>query len=402
MTNATTLIIRARLFQFHAKYLWRFHRRFVKRHLHDRCVNCVISNAYSALDEKGLCAECRTSASVPVPSSGADTQQMQDLEAEIDRLFRDHAGRGSGAHDAVVMLSGGKDSALLIHELHRRHPRLRILALTIDNSFMSPVALENAARAAERLDVDHVTLKPAKSLYQKSFRLACRLREAGKGCFETVDRIDADLGFSLAQIFAATHRIPLLVSGLSWAQIERIFGVRSFEVPREQALAKVTHTLGKPLGEIYEPSEFEYWWDPAKFPRDFWPRFVHPFYAWRYEEQRIQDRVIKLGLIKPGNDSPLLTNNVIIPMMIVADYLRLGYASFEPEFASQVRAGKADRRFWRNVFEMLEYSARTGWMLDREIEKIAGLLGLTRAEIGLARSRSSDVPSRLKTPAGRH
>jgi len=392
MSDTTTLILRARLFQFHAKYLWRVHRRFVKRHLHERCRNCVVSSAYSPLDETGLCRECRAGVAEPADTV-ADARKLETLAAEIDAVFREYEGKGAGGYDACVMLSGGKDSALLVYELKRRYPRLRLVALTIDNSFMSPIALANAARAAERLDVDQVTLKPARSLYRKSFRLACRLREEGKGCFETVDRIDADLGFSVAKIFAATHRIPLLVSGLSWAQIERIFGVRSFEVPQEQALAKVTETLGKPLGDVYGPAELEHWWDPARFPRECWPRFIHPFYAWRYEEQAIQDRVVELDLIKPGNDSPLLTNNVIIPMMIVADYLRLGYASFEPEFASQVRAGKADGQFWRSVFEMLEYSARTGWMLEKELDKTLGRLGMTRGEVGLVRERTADQPS---------
>jgi hypothetical protein len=72
-------------------------------------------------------------------------------------------------------------------------------------------------------------------------------------------------------------------------------------------------------------------------------------------------------------------------MMIVADYFRLGYASFEPEFANQIREGKADRRFWRNVFEMLEYTTRTGSMLDNEIDWIVAELGLTRTDIGLPR-----------------
>src|SRR5207248_297254 len=107
--------------------------------------------------------------------------------------------------------------------------------------------------------------------------------------------------------------------------------------------------------------------------------FIHPFYAWRFEEQDIRNRVLKWGLIKPGNDSPLLTNNVLIPMMIVADFFRLGYPSFEPEFACMVREGKAERLFWRNVFEMLEYSAKTGWMLETEIDRLAGSLGLTRS-----------------------
>jgi hypothetical protein len=383
MIQHATLIRRARLFQYYARYLWHFHRRLVKKHLHKRCRQCVISEAYAPLNADGLCAACRA---VGPESHRAPAGNPADIgAAELDALLRRHQGQAAGPYDALVMLSGGKDSAFLLHELHSRSPGLRLLALTIDNSFMSPVALENARRSAGKLDVDHVILRPAPALYRKSFRLACTLQEAGKGCFETVDRIDADLGFSIAKIHAAANRIPLVVSGLSWAQVERLFKVQSFEVPQDQALAKVHATLGKSLAEIYEPAELKYWWDPGMFPKEAWPRFLHPFYVWRHAEQEIQDQVVRRGLIEEGNDSPLLTNNVIIPLMIVVDYLRLGYASFEPEFAQLVREGKADRRTWQYVFEMLEYAARTGWLLDGEIDKIARRLDVSRADIGLIR-----------------
>lgn len=381
MTGAASLIRRARLFQFYARHLWRFHRPLVKKHLHRRCASCVISEAHSPLNEQQLCAAC----SAPKQAVQQDAEAPPALAAELDGLLRDYSGTAAGPHDALVMLSGGKDSAWLVYELQTRYPRLRLLAVTIDSSYMSPVALENARLSAAKLNVDHVTLRPAQSLYRKSFRVACTLLEEGKGCFETVDRIDADLGFSLARIHAAANSIPLLLSGLSWAQVERLFGVASFEVPQEQSCRKVSTTLGRRLEDIYEPAERHYWWDPERFARDSWPRFIHPFYVWRHAEQDIRDRVVQRGLIEAGNDSPLLTNNVIIPMMIVVDYLRLGYASFEPEFAQLVREGKADRGMWRNVFEMLEYSARTGWMLDGEIDKIARSLDLSRADIGLVR-----------------
>jgi hypothetical protein len=381
VTDARTLILRARLFEFYARHLWRFRRLPVKHRLRRRCVKCAISEACSALDAAGLCGECREAAARPASQTQADDGELARLGSELDALLASYEGRGAGLHDALVMLSGGKDSALLLHELRRRHPGLRLLALTIDNSFMSPVALRNCQQVAGKVDVDLVTLKPARSLFEKSFRHACTHVGEGQGAFETVDRIDADLGFSLAKIYAASNRIPLLISGLSWAQIELLFGVRSFEVPSGQALARVTATLGRPLGEIYEPAEMRYWWDPARSPQESHPRFIHPFYAWRFGEQEIRDQVVSLKLIPPGDDSPLLTNNVLIPMMILGDYLRLGYASFEPEFASLVRQGRADRIFWRNVFEMLEHSARTGWMLGREIDKGAKSLGLTRKDI---------------------
>ncbi len=380
-SGAASLIRRARWFQFHAKYLWRFHRPFVKRYLTTRCVRCAVSAAYAELDSHGVCAACRDGAPALTGESSSEPETLQRLAAELDRVLGHYAGRGAGAYDALVMLSGGKDSAFLVHELQRRFPRLRLLAFTIDNSFMSPVALGNLRQIVEKLDLDHVLLRPAVSVWRKSFRFACTLAEPGKGCFETADRIDADLSFSLAKIYAAENRIPLLVSGLSWAQIERMYGTASFEIPPDIALKKVTSVLGRPLDQIYEPAEMAYWWDPARFSEDCHPRFVHPCYVWRYEENFIQQAVVNLGLMTKGNDSPLLTNNIIIPIMVVIDYLNLGYASYEPEFAAQVRAGKADGNFWRNVFEMLEYAAKTGWMLDREVEKILQILGLTRAEI---------------------
>lgn len=382
--GANSLIFRARAFEFHARHLWRFHRRVVRRHLSPRCVKCSVSAAFSPLDARGVCRECRDLETAVAGSKGATSNAPPDhLAGELDALLDAHQGAGAGLYDALVMLSGGKDSALLVHELCERYPKLRLLALTVDNGFMSPVALQNAALTAEKLNVDYLLLRPAPTLFRKSFRFACTHFEPGKGAFETVDRIDADLGISLARIHAAANRIPLLLTGLSWAQIERLFRVHSFEIPADQALARVTQTLGRDLSDIYDASELQYWWDPARFPKEAWPRFIHPFYVWRFEEAEIQRRVVELGLIKAGNDSPLLTNNILIPMMIMSDYHHLGYASFEPEFASMVREGKADRIFWRNVFEMLEYSARTGWMLDKEVDKIAASLGLDRRDIGL-------------------
>jgi len=383
MSSSTSLIRRARLFEWYARNAWAFHRVFVKRHLHRRCRNCVVSEAYSPLDGTGLCQLCASYRPVESTQSGGNSTEA--LAGELDRLFREYQGKGVGLYDAAVMLSGGKDSAFLIHELKRRYPSLRILALTIDNSFMSPVAIDNARLSVTKLDVDHITLRLPESVYRKSFKFACTIVEAGQGCFETVDRIDADLGFSQAKIFAARNRIPLLLSGLSWAQIELLFGVKSFEVPQEKAFEKVSGTLGHRLDEIYNADELRYWWDPDRCPSESWPRFIHPFYVWRHGEEEIKAKVTELGLIEPGNESPLLTNNQIIPLMIVVDYLRLGYASFEPEFAQLVREGKASPGFWRNVFEMLEYSARTGWMLDRELDQIVRSIDLTREQVGLVR-----------------
>jgi hypothetical protein len=341
-----------------------------------------VSAVYSPLDEHMICALCRTASAKP---DHAAAPAPPGLETELDQLLLQHAGKGTSSYDAVVLFSGGKDSVFLIHELKSRYPGLRLVALLIDNSFMSPLALDNAARAAEMLDVDYVPLKPARSLYKKYFRIACTHVGEGKGCFETVDMTEIYFFVSLAKTFAATNQIPLIISGLAWAQVERLYGVQSFEAPPDAELRKIEAVIGPLLASHYDPSEERYFWHAYKYPDAAFPRFIHPFYVWRFQENDIRDRVTSLGLIERGNDSPLLTNHRVIIMMVIVDYVRIGYCSYEPDITEQIRHGTADRLYWRNIFEMTEYSAKTGWMMDKEIDKILKSLDLTRAAIGLPR-----------------
>jgi hypothetical protein len=190
---------------------------------------------------------------------------------------------------------------------------------------------------------------------------------------------------SLAKTFAATNQIPLIISGLAWAQVERLYGAQSFEARPDAELRKIEAVIGTLLTSNYDPSEERYFWRPEKYPEASLPRFIHPFYVWRFEENEIRDRVTGLGLIERGNDSPLLTNHRVIIMMVIVDYVRIGYCSYEPDITEQIRHGTADRLYWRNIFEMTEYSAKTGWMMDKEIDKILQSLDLTRAAIGLPR-----------------
>jgi hypothetical protein len=143
--------------------------------------------------------------------------------------------------------------------------------------------------------------------------------------------------------------------------------------------------IGPLLSSNYNSSEERYFWRPAKYPETKRPRLIHPFYVWRATEKTIRDFVIEQGYIKPGNDSPVLTNHRIIIMMAIVDYVRLGYSSYEPDITAQNRQATADPVYWRNIFEMTEYSAKTGWMMKKEIGKILKSLDLKREDVGLPR-----------------
>jgi hypothetical protein len=169
--------------------------------------------------------------------------------------------------------------------------------------------------------------------------------------------------------------------------MEAYFGIDGWEVPREIVRQKTTTVLGRGLFEVFDSSHARHFWDPARHGDDRIPRMIAPLCVWHYNEEQVRRRVIDLGLIDAGNDSALVTNNAVIQLMVVLDYLHLGYADFEPQFADMVRRGEADGHYWRNVFEMLEYSAKTGWMIEKDLDRIAHSLGIDREKLGLVRGR---------------
>jgi len=174
-----------------------------------------------------------------------------------------------------------------------------------------------------------------------------------------------------------------MIAGLSPEQVERILGLRWFETHREVELRRRKESAGFDLSTIYSPEDLSYWWDGSRWPADRVPRVLYPFYAWGYNEDWVRAEVVRLGLIGQGNDNPIITNNDTIPVMLAVDSSVLGYSGFEPEFAELVRDGRADRDFWLNVFESLEYLTKHGQFLPQCIDDTLGRLGLTRNDVGI-------------------
>lgn len=382
MSSTAKMVVKMKVTEWYGQFLWPIHRLFIKKYLHPRCRICAMSEAFQKLESStGLCTACRS----PKPESTFTTAaHLATLESNLENVLSGFENKGSQGYDAVVLFSGGKDSAYLVWQLQQRHPKLRLLALLIDTGYMSPVALENAAKAAEKLNVDYLAYRPNKGFYKKFFKAVCidpALKN--RGCFETVDMVEFYFFYSISKNFAAKNTIPLIIDGLAWAQAERLSNVQNFEWPADSESAAVEKVLGDFLNANRSPEFEPFFWNPKKFDPEKIPRLIHPFYVWRYEENDVRNKVTELGLIERGNDSPLVTNQQVLVMMVIVDYIRIGYCSYEPDITMQIRAGTADRKYWQTIFEMSEYIAKTGWMMRKDIEKIAADLDLTTKELGL-------------------
>jgi len=361
--------------EFFARHLWSLYRPLVKGMLANRCTRCTISeNVPSVTLVDGVCNFCRDNTKRTLRPRHSRAEQIFALNT----FLRDYTGSGQRQHDAVVMLSGGKDSTFLLFKLHLEHPQLRILAVTIDNGFSGDIALNNAKRVTKQLDVDHLVITPHAELYKTMYRYAITHLNAG-GCYTTVDRMDGWLNHDICRNIAAIRSIPLVISGASWAQVAIIVGIDSFEEPSAQ-FRTTKEISGIVLKDIFSADDMQYWWDGTQWPALMCPRTIYPHFAWHIDDVVIQDVLRLYGLIT--ETSPLITNNEIVPLMVAIDFAKLGYCGFAPEFARMIRNGQSDKKLWRNVFEMMEYKVKTksyGSIITKPLKK----LDLSLSDVGL-------------------
>lgn len=368
------------LFEWYAKYVWKFHRFFVRSILSRRCTACALSEKASPLSESGVCEEC--SKEKLLQEKPVD-HIPEGMEQEMDAMFASYAGKGKYEYDVAVMFSGGKDSCFLIQTLKEKYPSVRLLALTIDSGFMNPTALTNIMESIEKLKVPHLTIRPDPSIFATAFAYALT-HTKGKGCAMTVDFVDGELFVDLARHVVARLRIPALAVGFSYEQITRYLHWNHFI-----ANPQFEHGVRTSIADVYSVEEMtpsilkKVWWDASLYEKDAIATVLFPFYVWRYSEEEVKRRVVEMGLVKKGNNSPLQTNNMLIPLEGLVDQKTIGYSSWEPEFCHMIRQGKADRVFWRNVFELIEYSSKTGKFISSSVDTVLDKLSLTRKDVML-------------------
>lgn len=164
----------------------------------DRCVQCILPNGLPdvTLDSSGVCNHCRASAA---RHNETPEQRRLQLARILDRY------RNRGTYDALVPVSGGKDSMYVLYLLAKEFG-LTVLAYNFDNGFQSERARLNIQRAVKRLGVELITLKPSERRLLELYGVF--LRRAGEFCTPCNMMIGA-----MAQRFARQNRIHLIALG---------------------------------------------------------------------------------------------------------------------------------------------------------------------------------------------
>ena len=98
------------------------------------CRRCILPDNYPGIefDGGGVCSYCASYRKLQPPPS---------KEQELIRLV-EKARRNKGRYQAIVPISGGKDSAYALY-MARKQFDLRVLAINFDNGFRSASAEAN-------------------------------------------------------------------------------------------------------------------------------------------------------------------------------------------------------------------------------------------------------------------
>ncbi len=328
----------------------------------ERCSRCVMPETpgHIALDESGSCNLCAKQGAAPAPAPGRPGGGLPELMAKVDGP----RSAATGPYDALVALSGGKDSTMALH-IAVKKLGLKPLAVFIDNGFCVEAMYRNVQNAADSLGVDLLILKPqlVKNLFrhllkQDSRVYFCRI------CNGLIDHYIREV--------AVQHGIRLLISGHTKGQ-EFLKGTELFWIYRasDEAL----------LQAIQGHSEFSLAADmfaslAMYFHRNFGDlTLISPFHFLEYEEGDILATITAdLGYALPSVSWPRGSTNCLFNFVcqkLTVDWF--GYSQHEAEISTLVRSGEMMRP---RALEIIETP-----IAESELQLALDRIGLTVADI---------------------
>ncbi|MDR0574594.1 MAG: N-acetyl sugar amidotransferase [Tannerella sp.] len=162
------------------------------------CNRCILTDAYPGLsfDENGTCSMC-SSRHVFEPYG----------EDKLIYILESLKAKKRGDYDALVPLSGGKDSMYILY-LAVKVYKLKVMTMTYDNGFASRLAVDNMNRAVKQMGVKHIVCKPDDEILRKIYR--DMLLRSGDICGACGIAIKASI-FKVA----SDYKIPMILLGTS-------------------------------------------------------------------------------------------------------------------------------------------------------------------------------------------
>jgi tRNA(Ile)-lysidine synthase TilS/MesJ len=239
--------------------------------------------------------------------------------------------------------SGGKDSTYTLILLKKKYA-LNVLAITVDNGFISETARKNVLKVTDALSADHIFFKPQWNLLRKIFTAATQKELYPKKTLERASTICTScMGIVKAVCLkiAIESGIPMIGYGWSPGQAP----VQSSIMKNNPSLCRVAQqTILKPLREVAGDEIGAYFLQEKHYADDKeFPYNIHPL-AWEfYDEEMILKEIKEYGWIEPRDTDTNSTNCLLNSYANEVHIKKYGFHPYVWEIANMVRQGVMNR-----------------------------------------------------------
>lgn len=272
--------------------------------------------------------------------------------------------KGKYPYDALVGLSGGKDSSYVAFRLVRDYG-LRLLLFTYDNGYLTDSARNNITHMVKKLTQDHIFVGPGAELQSAIARAS--MRRFGIPCIGCTFP-----GFLAAIKVAADRQIPYIIHGRSPAQMFKELAPGAVDPflpflqsnllpPDQQANRQFISTMAQKLvkhfkwfisNELQSKPHLEteikslYFSHPERFkPLKNAPEFIGYYLFEPYDEHKIKKELNhELQWKKASDDRFMSHDDCSVHAAAVYLYTKsYGHPILQPELGTMVRLGQLSR-----------------------------------------------------------
>ncbi len=303
-----------------------------------RCTQCILPDSFPGIsfDDQGVCNHCRR-----YRGREAAEKQMVRYEQKFVQLLEEKRNRAT--YDVLVAYSGGKDSTYTLDVLVNRY-KLRTLALTFDNTFISPRAEENIRNVCGALGADLLIVRPNPDMLRRIYATAAKQELYSAKTLERASTICTSCIGIIKNLILRTaieKEIPFVGFGWSPGQAP----VQSSVMKTNARLMQSTqHAIYKPIHDIAGDAINPYFVTEEQFkhPEKF-PWNVHPLAFLPYDEEKIVERIKQYGWEKPDDTDPNSSNCLLNAYANQVHRERYHFHPYVWEIANMVREGVMSR-----------------------------------------------------------
>lgn len=350
------------------------------------CKKCLLPNKApdADIDSSGICVYCREyTHNKHAEEAKARLARKADLERTLNEC------RGKAEYDALVCLSGGKDSIYLLYKLKVEYG-LNVLAFTTDIN-IPKMAWKNIQQTIKKLQIDHLIYRPQEEFYTKLFRYLLKNQEE-RGAVYTVSYVYAPLFEGDAIKLACEKNIPLVLAGYSPGQPEPERMLYEFS---RDLICKTDWTPPEFYNsDSFSKEELLRFWNPHNYPDNTeFPRYLAPFHAWDYDQDNVMKLVSQLDLVPSAiYASPIFSNYPINWLLMYSDLMHFGYNPYAPEFSDLIREGKANLLYWRFMGPVVDFMIRNKILLGHHVTSSLKWLDLTTDDLKITKPKGAYDP----------